>query len=785
MVVRKQLKPMSNYRPQEKGKRGVDKEETTCLRLLRRLQHPNIVKLLGSYSYKGTLNFLFPYLDQDLSKFLKLDSRPKSFEDDHTFFGALYGLASALENVHVLKLNAQEHGVEMASIGYHHDLRPENVLIEGSTFLLADFGLSKIKDGNEVSQTEWKAGAGDYIAPECLDENLKHQRVGRAIDVWAFGCLMAEVLTYLELGKTGLDEFRTGRASAEFFPNWEDPYFFTRDGLRPAVSRWLLKLASQSQNLLIPEGVKVVFWILQTDPYQRPKASKIVPKLSILSIRAHFLAVKHAFMDHIANTRENDSESVSFMKLWFEKERLSALETFCDSPPGDSSLVSLLEQVHGLHDRLRNLFIALLEVLRGDHKGKIIDQDNDAENHVVDLGQSFDAEVQSIVQGLWELFPINSQRKMEFAWRQKLGHINNAEELRREWMRPGAVSSPQYDELSALAKMRVLRLQFLHRETSTSSKEYIRSYKDVNSEDEMDDHTTCLYNGQQALIEWEYYSSKWEQVSTTEKAELMALKAEGLGVTPKPATLKILDCFGFVEKLSGRHGYGFLYAFPSENTGRLTSLLSLLVQDMTEGKRQRQPLLGDKFRLAATLGKCLFEIHVAGWVHENINSHNVVFFKIASQDLQTSPTALDDPYVVDFRHSRPDSRVWYTQGPSDDEYVDYRHPAYNRGNRFRQVYDYYSLAIVLLEIGLWSPLSYMTAKYRTLTPEELRDVLVNKYVPRLGPRMGPVYRDAVRFCLRGDFDVDRKDDESEVGDLAQFTEKVVEPLEELAQLPLI
>ena len=193
----------------------------------------------------------------------------------------------------------------------------------------------------------------------------------------------------------------------------------------------------------------------------------------------------------------------------------------------------------------------------------------------------------------------------------------------------------------------------------------------------------------------------------------------------------------------------------------------------------------NKFQLAATLVSCLFEIHTVGWLHENINSNNVVFFNVVAEDLPSSPVVVNDPYLVDFRHSRPDSRIWYTQGPSsDEEFVDYRHPSYSRGTRFSPIYDYYSMGVVLLEIGLWNPLSYMTENHRTETPEKLRDVLVDKYVPRLGPRMGVLYRDAVLGCLRGDFWTKDAQNASEMQVLTKFAEKVVEPLEDLAQLSL-
>ena len=323
----------------------------TCLRLLHRLQHPNIVKLLGSYTYKGEHNFLFPCLDQDLSDFFELDHRIKAFEADHTLFAALYGLASALENVHELNLSAQEHGVDMASIGYHHDLRPKNILVHGNSFFLADFGLSKLKDHGVISQTDWKAGAGDYIAPECMDKDFSHQQVGRAIDVWAFGCLMAEVLTFLESGKKGLEEFRGRRASAEFLPNWEEQYYFGQKGVKRAVSQWLRTLASKSTIVLIIQSVDVVSSILKIDPRQRLRASDVAQKLSILSIKAHFLAVKNAFAEYLAAVQECSAEQISFMKLWFENERLGAVETLFALDGEDSLLPLILKEVKDLHDQ--------------------------------------------------------------------------------------------------------------------------------------------------------------------------------------------------------------------------------------------------------------------------------------------------------------------------------------------------------------------------------------------------------------------------------------------------
>lgn len=160
-MVRKQLKV--------EGMTEEFEREDRCLRLLNQLQHPNIIPLWGSYTYRGEQNFLFPYVDMDLGKFLIAKTRYRNFQWDFTFYSALTGLASALSKTHRLHLNQAIHDVDFEAIGYHHDLRPPNVLVSPDTFILADFGLGHLKSAEALSHTPYKSISGDYIAPECTD----------------------------------------------------------------------------------------------------------------------------------------------------------------------------------------------------------------------------------------------------------------------------------------------------------------------------------------------------------------------------------------------------------------------------------------------------------------------------------------------------------------------------------------------------------------------------------------------------------------------------------------
>jgi hypothetical protein len=107
----------------------------------------------------------------NLEDFLQHGECFGEFKNDFTFYTALQSLSSALEIVHTLNLNAKNCDVELGSIGYHHDLRSTNVLVDFRTVYLAHFGLARLKPDENGLQTQWKAGVGDYVIPVCMNED--------------------------------------------------------------------------------------------------------------------------------------------------------------------------------------------------------------------------------------------------------------------------------------------------------------------------------------------------------------------------------------------------------------------------------------------------------------------------------------------------------------------------------------------------------------------------------------------------------------------------------------
>lgn len=219
----------------------------------------------------------------------------------------------------------------------------------------------------------------------------------------------------------------------------------------------------------------------------------------------------------------------------------------------------------------------------------------------------------------------------------------------------------------------------------------------------------------------------------------------------------------------------------------LRQLLDQAVKTSISTKSQA-PLKG-KLLAACSLALFFEALYGVGCLHETFNSNNVIF-PCLSTTLLASPNAWRELYIIGFQKCRPDGDEWATEGPPDDRsFQDYEHPEYKHNGRFQLEYDYYSLGLVLLEIGLWCPLQHWSKRreYRELTPDAFRSVLLEKYVPRLVATVGERYRDVVKVLLDDTLMVCRKKlgltkASAEVFEI--FLENVVKPLEELAVLNL-
>lgn len=165
-----------------------------CLQLrevkaLKKLNHPNIVALKEVIREKQNIYLIFELMDDNLHNLIS--ARSAAFESA-TIKGILRQVASGLAYIHEKKF-------------IHRDIKPENLLCKNglSTIKIADFGLSKEIDSKppftDYVATRW------YRAPELL---LGAEQYGCPVDLWAYGCIAAElyILRALFPGKGVMDQ---------------------------------------------------------------------------------------------------------------------------------------------------------------------------------------------------------------------------------------------------------------------------------------------------------------------------------------------------------------------------------------------------------------------------------------------------------------------------------------------------------------------------------------------------------------------------------------------------
>ena len=207
-------------------------------KLLASLNHPNIAAIHGFEEDNGT-HFLVLELVEGDTLSDRLEHGPIPVED---------ALNLALQIADALKA-AHDKGV------IHRDLKPLNIKVtDDGTVKVLDFGLAKAFAGDEVeasvsnsptlsmaaTQQGMILGTAAYMSPE----QAKGRTVDKRTDIWAFGCVLYEMLTGRQsFGASDVTESLAAVIRSE--PLWETLPENLHPRIREVVERCLDKQVSK------------------------------------------------------------------------------------------------------------------------------------------------------------------------------------------------------------------------------------------------------------------------------------------------------------------------------------------------------------------------------------------------------------------------------------------------------------------------------------------------------------------------------------------------------------
>lgn len=165
--------------PHKNKQRVLQRELETNVLLhihLKNMQSANLVRYLGFCSFRNTIVMAMQYVSGGSLRDLlgKIGSQKPLPVDEALLIAE--GILAGLTAIH------QEHV-------FHRDIKPENILLEGRIPKIADLGISRMLDPDQVARTT--AGTIFYMSPEILST----EGASYTSDIWSMGVTLYEMLT--------------------------------------------------------------------------------------------------------------------------------------------------------------------------------------------------------------------------------------------------------------------------------------------------------------------------------------------------------------------------------------------------------------------------------------------------------------------------------------------------------------------------------------------------------------------------------------------------------------
>eukprot|EP01066_Platyproteum_vivax_P013881 Platyproteum_vivax@DN6259_c1_g1_i2.p1 len=217
---------------------GIDFTALREIKLMREVKHPNVAGLHDVYADGLSVCLVMDYLPTDLGKILQDKSLHLSESNIKCIITQVLTGLVALHEWQFL----------------HRDLSPANVMFDHEgTVKLGDFGLSR-SFGSPMREMSPRVVTIYYRAPELL---FGAPYYGSGVDVWACGCILAELLM-------------------------RQPLFFSSSASELATLGQIFQLLGTPSSEDWPE-MEALPWYCEFEPRSPKKISTVLPETTPLS----------------------------------------------------------------------------------------------------------------------------------------------------------------------------------------------------------------------------------------------------------------------------------------------------------------------------------------------------------------------------------------------------------------------------------------------------------------------------------------------------------------------